>query len=685
MKYADWNAALTTWFFRPDLAGVPVYLAVDDDVLGEIAHSRGWQLSDPAHDFELAVRTCAGGSAPFDRLLRTSARWQIDGAEGIPPFIGVLAATVLAASRMAPGDDGGPGRYSYYGPLRKILDLPGTGMPQGFDQAAPVLWGWLKTWLTSKMSGKIGLPTAATRPAVDNIGWAFSQAVVLGADRTKIGMFFRATGVQPNEQIDESELLKRFQEWCRLSSRVSGRLRKAAFDPVLGPVLAQVMKFELDRFDGTMRDAAGRRCLPVVLTTADNGGAPFSVAIEVPPELQGSDLVLGNGEIVSLRVGQTWLTLPTAIASPSATVDLLSGRFRFLLPRRDCWVFQISEALGQWASVDVADIGVEHRVLVRAELQVAADEAMRATAGDPVQVRRATLPAGWVAFARYVPSRSALATPDVAALCPRAHELPSLSGGLCLSAADRVWLAEFPPDLVIPGEDGLDLGVTVDGRPYLAPDGGRPEIIRLSAMGLPEGQHEVSVGSRRLRFRLVDRLRETTLPARIAVRVLDDSTPAQISSLPVAVSSISSDWLSGAAFSSAARDTRPAPRTLVRQSSRIFVLGPGRAAAQIYPQQPSWLSEHGLYPADFDLEPALDGVPFEAEWVLSLLADCRKVLRVKGAAAMHGPAPSHRPLLLGEAEWKRLTTDEGPELRVDGSAQDADLWSAYARAGDSSV
>lgn len=680
MDYQQWNGAITRWFFREDMAGVPVYLAVDDDVLREIADGEGWPPGEAVASFEAAARCRLHGPEPFDPLLRETAQWRVAGGHGDPPFVVALAVAVLAAARMQPAASGS-GSYSYYRPLREILELPGRGMPAGYDNAMAVLWERLNWWLRERLGGGRGLPTAATRRSDDNIGWALSQAVVRGSDRARLGLFFRAIGAQPGDAMAGPELLKRFQEWCRLSARAGDRLRSAASSPALAPVLEGVLEHELARFDGAARDGSGRRCLPLVLTTADDGGAPFGLAVEVPPELQGRTLAVDGAGDVALPPGQPWVRLPAEVAAagPSASVDASVGRYRFVLPHRDCWVFQVNDVIGCWAGVDVAEVGVEHRVLVRAERRRDAETVMSACGGDPVAARRARVPPGWLAFARYRPAGAATPMPGVAELCPRAHQVVDLVGGLCLSRSDHLWLVDFPPELVVPSVVGDPPRVTVDGaeRPPLRRDGGL--ALDLAGLRLGAGEHEVVVGSRRLTVKLVERLRETTPPARIALPVRGDAGTRWVGAVPVEASAEACAWLSGARLSDAV-ERRVRPRTLVRQSSRVYVLGPVGCAAQVHPRTPRWIGEHGLCPADFDLEPALLGVPFGTTWVMAWLQSHRRVRHVAGAQPAAGPRPQP-PTLLSHDEWARLVSSDGPPVHVDGSDDDARLWAQYAQAG----
>ena len=681
MTYELWNQALADRFFRNDLAGVPVYLSVDDGVLARVAEDYGWLSTSPDGGFAEAIRSEAFGDKPFDRILLRAYRWRRSGSAGVPPCVAVLGATVLAASRMGPGDRRGPGAHSYYRPLREILQLDGEGMPAGYSEAVPRMWRYLNDWLDSTQGGDRGVSTARTRPPLENIGWALSQTLLRGADRARLAAFFHAIGAQPGEAIAGSELLLRLREWCRTAGRGS-KLAQVAFESRSEELFADVLESELRRFDGVGRDDSGRSCVPVALVAGDRTWAPFSAAALAP----GNETAIGSTREPAaatpvLRPG-SW-NLLTDIAAPrlGESLDTVVDGVRLLLGRRSCYVFQVNDFLGAWASVEAAEVGVEHRVVVRAKLANAAHAAMAACGASDVRVaRRADLPSGWVGFAGFVPRHPAAVPPDVSALSPRSGQLASLAGGLRVSSRERVYLADFPPDLVIPDADATNTCVEVDGVVQNV-DPAPSLTLPLSGLQLSPGAHTIRVGSRTLSVSLVPRLRETAAAATIGLPVETASRGDWIGSVPRQVSSDEDarPWVSGAVLHGVPTRYR---RTLLARAAEVYVLSRAHGqAARIYPGSPGWLREVGLPDQDMELEPALVGVGFDAEWVVAVTTAHRRVHWVSGVVCAPGPAPLRPAQPVGRADWYRLVGAKGRPFRFPGGEDDADRWARFLEDG----
>src|SRR5262249_20879085 len=138
-----WNQALRSWFYRPDLAGRPAYLAVDEETLATIARERHLDVADATESLVQVVRYRVSPRMPLGWWIDEAARWRHAGSKEDPPFLTVLAITVLAGTIVDEVND-----RSYYRPLNRLLDLPGTSMPRYFDSDIQQLWTYLNEWLT---------------------------------------------------------------------------------------------------------------------------------------------------------------------------------------------------------------------------------------------------------------------------------------------------------------------------------------------------------------------------------------------------------------------------------------------------------------------------------------------------------------------------------------------------------
>jgi hypothetical protein len=671
MDYDGWNRTLAEHFFATREAATPVYLSVDDALLADLLASRTKVAVAPpaaADDFRAAIRSVVFGRNPFDGVASRARQWRRKGAVGTPPFIAVLAATVLAASRMNRSEDTTLGRFSYYGPLRDLLGLyEGLGMPDGYDVIVPTLWDHLKWWLIEHERGHRGLPSAIPHPTQVNIGWSLSQAVLVGSDRVQVGLFLSTIGAQPGDSVPEAELLARFQEWVRLN-RPSPRIQRALASPQLRPILASILQQELTHYDGLPRNAAGLPCVPLSLTT-EAGGFPYGIAARVPSHLRLESLSL-NGDVIRVPSGAEWLPLapPDQKVTPGTALELAADAATLILPARDLYVLQANDLVGKWTSVNTAEVGVPHRVLVKNAYAAQAEAVMLACGSDSVrQPRRVQVPPGWTLFSGYTPTRSATVPGVVGPLAPLHQQLARLSGGLRIDGGRQTFLLGYAPDLVLPATPGdHPRTVTINGVPLppVYPAATDTITIRLADLVHSVGEHQIEVGNRKLVFTLVERYRESVALPLLALPPRSDKLATIPSRMQNTVRlSARAPWLppghlSGSFFGSYHRDPLPS-MSLLRIGGSIYALGGNRLAAQLVPEVPAWIATMDHVPHAIDVEPLLDALPFQALWVLQVTSS--RNARVRRApviqAGTHG-APSGSWNLLSQADWRRLTSGD---------------------------
>ncbi|MEV5006886.1 hypothetical protein [Streptomyces sp. NPDC055692] len=669
MDYDGWNRTLTEHFFAIREAATPVYLSVDDALLADLLTSRTKVAVAPpaaADDFRAAIRSVVFGRDPFDGIASRARQWRRNGAVGTPPFIAVLASTVLAAARMNRSEGTTFGRFSYYGPLRELLGLhEGSGMPDGYDVIVPALWNHLKWWLTEHEQGRRGLPSAVPHPTQVNIGWSLSQAVLVGSDRVQVGLFLSAIGAQPGDSVPAAELLARFQEWVRLN-RPSPRIQRALASTELRPILASILQQELTHYDGLPRNAAGLPCVPLSLTT-DTGGAPYGIAARIPSHLHLKSLSL-NGDVIRVPLGAEWLPLtpPAQKLTPGLALELAADAATLILPARDLYVLQANDLVGKWTSVNTAEIGVPHRVLVKNSYAAQAEEAMLACGAETVRrPRRVQVPPGWTLFSGYTPTRSAKVPGVVGPLAPLHQQLARLSGGLRIDGGRQTFLLGYAPDLVLPATpDDHSRTITINGVPLpaVSPAATDTITIRLADRVHSVGEHQIEVGDRKLTFTLVERYRESVALPLLALPPRSD----RLATIPSRIQNTASPlartpWLppghlSGSFLGSYQRDPLPS-MSLLRLGGSLYALGGNRLAAQLVPEAPAWIAGMDYVPHAIDLEPLLDVLPFQALWLLQVTSSRNATVRPAPVvqSGTYG-APSGSWKLLSQADWRRLTS-----------------------------
>ncbi|MEV3896139.1 MULTISPECIES: hypothetical protein [Streptomyces griseus group] len=684
MDYAGWNGVLAAHFFVPRERPVPVYLSVDDALLVRLAGTS----NGATEDFERAVQSRVYGRDPFSSVGDTARRWRRDGGVGDPPFIAVLAATVLAASRMERTEGITVGRLPYYAPLRRLLGLgERTGgssqMPENYDVIVPALWDHLAWWLDKNQQGRRGLSSAIPHPTQVHIGWALSQAVLQGADRAQLGLFLSHIGVQPGDSLPQSELLARFEEWTRVS-HVSARIQRALGNQAMRAILASVLAQELAHFTGLAADATGLPCLPLALTS-ESGGSPYGLAVRLSNRFKAPSLTV-DGAAVMIPAGAEWIPLPVPVDPPlpGTARDLDAGSARLMLAAQDCYILQPNELLGRWTSVSVAEVGVRHHVLVKDELAQQAVRVMRACGSDePRRPRRAQAPPGWTLLTGYTPTRSAAVGGALGVLSPLYQQLARFSGGLQVRGGIDTYLLGYPPNLVLPGStEAHPRFFTVDGRVIPIAPGAAAEtvIVPLAPLGLASGEHNLRVRDRKLSFRLVLRYRERAFQPTLSLpptgnkqslRPVGIDHPGHTSTEAVA---LPADHVCGALLSPTVRTSLPTMH-LIRRVGRLYALGRQRTAAELASQPPAWIEKLAPVQHSLDLDQLLSELPFTADWILRVSGTgSRSVLpapRVRSLSARTRPGTSYQ--ILNQVAWVELLSEPGIVVPRE-SASD---WSRY--------
>ncbi len=114
--YAEWNKRLIAYFTGSLQRGSSVFLSVDDDVLNQIGRDLPLTTADGSTDFCQAVsQYIIEGQRVNVSKVRTNTSTEM------PAGIAFLAAMVLAATRMAEGEE--ISQLNYFGRLREVLGL----------------------------------------------------------------------------------------------------------------------------------------------------------------------------------------------------------------------------------------------------------------------------------------------------------------------------------------------------------------------------------------------------------------------------------------------------------------------------------------------------------------------------------------------------------------------------------
>lgn len=690
-----WNRALRAWFFRPDLAGRGAYLAVDEETLAAIANEWGFQAADPTESLSQAIHHRVSAQAPLHSWVSEASQWRRTGSESDPPFLAVLAVTVLAATILDEVND-----RSYYRRLNSLLGLQGAAMPRDFDNDIQQLWTYLNEWLTEKWHGQLGVATATNIGGQANVGWAQSQILLRTTDRSKLPLFFTELGLQPGLMVDGDLLVRRLRSWSAGGRMLSRRLGLVLLDPRLSELLAGALHSELAHWDGTLRDQAGRIALRLMLAFHERT-ARLQIASQIPDELSGTTWNVetpGAGDVQLELTSSDEPQLLTIPFSPSILDGIplnakriadSDGRPRepaegngnaalaLILARHDVYVLCPDDRLARWVQVPMALLNRPHLVLVRSESGPAATRVMSQLASQGVQpFHRIHKPTGWDAF-KFTPDRYQAITGPLASLSPRGNELSAVDGGLPISKRKRIYLRPGAPDLIRDLHEEAP-PVVIDGIEISAYDQTR---LRLADLRLPTGTHSVAIGGVRYQLTLVDEFADEPFEGTLSFtfRAGLDYRGLAAMTATSAITSATRHSPLDATIRGAAISMSPSAKKLsalphaphIRTGGQHYVLGrPGEVAAVDMPP-PKWLQELGLNPHLADAEPSLAAVPFMPTWILRVAH-----AGVTVSAVHHGIGP--RPLisdaLVSPELWHRVI----PHIQ-DAVAEpaDKDRWAAW--------
>jgi hypothetical protein len=502
LSYDDWADLLSGNFFRPENALQPVTLFVSDDLLASIV---GETSTDEAVDSLVrALKSRLGSEARgdlFSAIVVYADDWQRSGWSGSAPSLPLLAAAVLAASRMA--REGRIAEHNYYVRFRQLLRLPGKGQPDGYDWALPLLWQQLAGWMDGVKAGSLGWSTIRTHPTFHYIGYALSQALFRASDRHRLTHFFVQTGLEPGAKVDLNVLIGRLRAWATSGGMSTGAHRLIG-DPIYEPMLRPLLQAVVDAWDGREVDDSGQRVRPIRLLMCLEPFAPPAltfVAQRMDGEPETVSLTDDSGTVearstvdgwydqCSIEVSSDRLAVPWLIRGQVSAWRFKAGS---VLP------FRVDPVLGGWLTTDHATPDEESCLLVDSDIDEAARRYLRASA-EPGWAPGELILGRWRLYPSVVTKPSA-PMPGDARLLPLYAPLRTqieLHGGLPLAGSSGAYLVGGEPDVWLPNAASARQ-VVIDGTPI---DAGAGElVVALSDAALKPGPHVVAVGEAKRRI-----------------------------------------------------------------------------------------------------------------------------------------------------------------------------------------
>ncbi|WP_349407934.1 hypothetical protein [Pseudalkalibacillus sp. SCS-8] len=249
IDYKSWNQVLCEYFFGKHNENKIVYLYVNENLIIKLGAKLKLNKEEAMYSFCKSIQSY-GRNDPelvFEKAYIWGRKWFKQGKVGFPPFVGVLAITVLAATKMKSNRKKGIGAGNYYHRLRYLLELNGEGKPFYFEKTK-YLWQHLITW-QKENNGMYGY-TNVFKYGQAYIGYPKSQCLVRDADREQIYDFFYWAGLRPGLNVNTNSMLEQLELY--LSTKVN-RLSNLFFKNKKGirEGIIQAVLFEYKNWTGS--------------------------------------------------------------------------------------------------------------------------------------------------------------------------------------------------------------------------------------------------------------------------------------------------------------------------------------------------------------------------------------------------------------------------------------------------
>ncbi|WP_017584773.1 hypothetical protein [Nocardiopsis ganjiahuensis] len=603
----QWADALADHFFHDrGLRARPVVLYIDDETAKEIQESYGLSA-----DLEAAVQSVIyprSRTAVYRRIELLSKRPA--PVSGRPPSsLPILAATVLAASRMEP--TGRRGQPPYYEPLRRVLGVeqppPGQlcAAQRDFPQVVD-LWKGLRTWAES-WGGKYGLLILPKDPRPSRIGYPLSQALIRRTDHEPLTRFF--TEVAHTSYWSGEQLLAGLQDWQNehrsdFSKKFAEQLHSNLLAETWCDLLEAFRDGQHDREEAATASLHGRGMVRVWFDhrnrsfswvgecSAPEGRDAFQVSGPgageyVLERVQDSDLYLG---LHGLSVTSERLLSGFTLEGEGVSLNRAPTRVVPLLQGPDVEGFVEADAAQPFSQCCL----LVHSSAVR-DVKRLLDYALPGAREVPHE-RLPGMPRGWSLFMRLrfedpVRLRQALSRSPLELGFAQPPGRMKLSGGLRIRSVPgtRTYLDEGLPEIALNGSPVSD--TSIHGHPLT----GDAERMRLRLPGnLREGPHEVTADNApSLRFSIrgeaVDRAGRVPAESQCGTAVEELSAEVEATQgLPEPTPQVI-----GCTFENLPAAVLPAAAVAPRDADHLLAVGNDLTTVELrLPARPSWRERH---------------------------------------------------------------------------------------------
>lgn len=509
-------------FFVPSDHPLPVILFLDEEEMRRL-----WpDEPDPVESLTRAVRDRLnfGSGNPYRTLNGDLQRWSYSDRTQPPPWLPLLAVTVLAATRMR--SDGTASASAYYLRLAQLLHRPEDFLDQtelqrlltdGFPSVV-VAWERLHEWI-SLHSNEVGVSTIQSHPRWNRIGYPLSQALIRASDRDRLTSFFEAVGTYRLPTLSDDALLKGLTVWASRPRGFSEAFRHSLHRPEDATPFGRAISALAARWNGLVALEGGRRKLQIRLLI-DLDSWSCKRVVRLVEGLDKDSFDLPNGKTVHLArpaygdYYRSSLDLAQAM-SLDVRYRIQGNAATLVQERKHVWALREDLSSGCWVSESRLEPYRAHVLVVHSSLAAEFEDALREVADDGwCRLKQKTLLIpGYAIFTDVIlsdESRFELASatlPNIVmvGLRPEPPPVPVLTNGLPVAGilGRNHYLLGGEPNLMLPvGGGSRSVETSLDGVAQKPPLSATGFPIPLHTQRLEEGLHEITADGVTLPFYL---------------------------------------------------------------------------------------------------------------------------------------------------------------------------------------
>lgn len=247
--YIEWNDALARHFFRPENPGQPVYLSVDDELIGRLGDVGMfiWAVKHgPSFAHNSSDSLCVKAFHLYEDWKKSRSRYEY------PPYLAYLCLFVLAASR----EDDRFAKHAYYPKLRDLLGetLEGGALPSFYRMYE--LWDDLEHWANREKKGELGLFEVRMAGSWFHVGIPIAQVILSPSERASLPAIFGRSGLDPASSPSDIQLASLVcnNDDGLLRNRTKRMLQRPELDESAYEILLQTLRDELENWDGSIEE-----------------------------------------------------------------------------------------------------------------------------------------------------------------------------------------------------------------------------------------------------------------------------------------------------------------------------------------------------------------------------------------------------------------------------------------------